>query len=51
MVTELDGKDHLIVSSIIACSVKAVGPQNKKKKNKMEHILQSVKNHETRAVH
>ena len=48
--------EGLTVYSDIPCSVKAVDPQNKKKEEKRRrwrngHILQSVKNHETCAVH
>ena len=43
------------VSSDNSCSVRAVDPRNKKKEGRRRwrngHILQSVKNHETRAFH
>ena len=46
---------YLTVSSNSSCSVKAVDLRNKKKKEELRwrngHILQSVKNHGTHAIH
>ena len=58
IITDLDMKNRLTVSSDSTYSVKAVDPRNKKKKKKERrirwrngHILQSIKNHKTCAFH